>query len=152
MLHIPQRNVTTVVLGDQTTIACAIGDELVITTREKDKAQKKQPRPSWIAIGTGMNNRHFTSYPYIQTLLTLTSNEQKMFALIQGAYNRDTGLSFIDLSQYTPSQKTELSKGYKALEKRELVKRIEPKLYMINPLAVIHLTLFDELYEQWQKL
>ena len=152
MLHIPQRNVTTVVSGDRTTIACAIGDELVITTREKAKAQKRQPRPSWLAIGTGMETRNFKSYPYEMTLLDLNANEAKMFMLIRQAYNTDTGLSGVSLSTYTPAQRTELSKGYKALEQRELVKRVKPKIYMINPLAIVNLNLFDELYEQWQKL
>lgn len=152
MLHIPQRNVTTVVSGDQTTIACAIGDELVITTREKAKAQRRQPRPSWLAIGTGMETRKFKSYPYEMTLLDLNSNESKMFTLIRQAYNTDTGLSIVDLSSHTPSEKNHLSKGYKALEQRELVKRVKPKVYMINPLAIVNLSLFDELYEQWQTL
>lgn len=152
MLHIPQRNVTTVVSGDQTTIACAIGDELVITTREKAKAQRRQPRPSWLAIGTGMETRKFKSYPYEMTLLDLNSNESKMFTLIRQAYNTDTGLSIVDLSSHTPSQKNELSRGFKALEQRELVKRVKPKVYMINPLAIVNLSLFDELYEQWQTL
>lgn len=99
-----------------------------------------------------INTRKFKSYPYEMTLLDLNSNESKMFTLIRQAYSTATGLSIVDLSTHTPSQKTELSKGYKALEQRELVKRVKPKIYMINPLAIVNLNLFDELYEQWQKL
>jgi len=152
MLYVPQRNVTTIVSGDQATIACPVGEELVITTRDKDTSEKRQPRPSWLAIGTGMETRKFKSYPYEMTLLDLSSNESKMFKLIRQAYDHATGLSVVELSTYTASQRTEFSKGYKALESRQLVKRVRQKVYMINPLAIVHLKLFDELYEQWEKL
>lgn len=99
-----------------------------------------------------IHTRKFKSYPYEMTLLDLNANEAKMFTLIRQAYNTDTGLSGVSLSTYTPAQRTEFSKGYKALEQRELVKRVKPKVYMINPLAIVNLSMFDELYEQWQKL
>jgi len=152
MLHVPTRNVTTIVSGEKTTIACAIGDELIVTTREKTPTKKRNPRPQWISIGTGMHTSKFTSYPYELTLLSLTANETRMFILIREAYSPDTGLSMVNLNGYTPSQKTELSKGYKGLKGRNLVKRVKQKVYMINPSAIVHLELFDELYDMWINL
>ena len=99
-----------------------------------------------------MPTNTFTNYPYEMTLLDLNSNEATMYRLIRQAYDPRTGLSVVDLSNHTPSQKTELSKGFKALEQRELVKRAKPKVYMINPQAIVNLDLYDELQTLWDSL
>lgn len=105
------------------------------------------PKVPVIIIGSG-----YKSYPYEMTLLDLSSNEAKMFKLIRQAYDNATGLSVVDLSNHTPSQRNKLSNGYKALKSRQLVKRVKQKVYMINPQAVVNLPLCSELYEQWKKL
>ena len=97
-----------------------------------------------------METRHFKSYPYEETLLKLTANEAKLFGLILQGYNSNTGYSVVDLSSCTPSEKSELSRGYKALKQRDLVKRVKQKTYLINPTAKIHLNLFDELLAVWE--
>ena len=149
MLLVPQYNVTTVVHSDEVKIACLYGDELVISSKKKSP---KKPRPPWIAIGTGMPNKAFTNYPYEMTLLELTSDEAAMYRLIRQAYDLRTGLSVVNLSAYTPSEKNHYSKGFKGLEKRLLVKKVKHRTYIINPQAIVHFNLYDELWEQWQKL
>ena len=149
MLHIPTPN-STIQLDDKTSIVCEFGKQLIITTEDLFKTKNKKPRPSWVAIGNGMETRHFKSYPYEETLLKLTANEAKLFGLILQGYNSNTGYSVVDLSSCTPSEKSELSRGYKALKQRDLVKRVKQKTYLIIPTAKIHLNLFDELLAVWE--
>ena len=149
MLHIPTPN-STIQLDDKASIVCEMGKQLIITTEDLLKTKNKKPRPSWTAIGTGMESRYFKSYPYEETLLKLTANEAKLFGLILQGYNSNTGYSVVDLSSCTPSEKSELSRGYKALKQRDLVKRTKQKTYLINPTAKIHLNLFDELLAVWE--
>lgn len=91
-------------------------------------------------------------YPYEKVLLDLTANEVRMYKLILDAYDYKTGYSFVDTSNESQSVKTELSKGYKGLKSKGLVKRVKQQTYLINPCAKIHLELFDELYTAWNKL
>ena len=149
MLHIPTPN-STIQLDDKANIVCEMGKQLIITTEDPLKTKNKKPRPSWTAIGTGMESRYFKSYPYEETLLKLTANEAKLFGLILQGYNSNTGYSVVDLSSCTPSEKSELSRGYKSLKQRDLVKRTKQKTYLINPTAKIHLNLFDELLAVWE--
>ena len=87
-----------------------------------------------------------------KVLLDLTANETRLYKLILEAYNYKTGYSFVDTSNESQSVKTELSKGYKGLKSKGLVKRVKQQTYLINPCAKIHLELFDELYTVWNKL
>lgn len=135
-------------LGNNVNFVCSNDEEIVIST----KIKHKKPRPSYTTIGNGMKTRHFQSFPYEKVLLDLTANEVRMYKLILDAYNYKTGYSFVDTSNETQSVKTELSKGYKGLKSKGLVKRVKQQTYLINPCAKIHLELFDELYTVWNKL
>lgn len=149
MLHIPTPN-STIQLDDKASIVCEFGKRIIIQTEDTPKPQNKKPRPSWTAIGNGMETRHFKSYPYEETLLKLTANEAKLFSLILQGYNSNTGYSVVDTAAFSPSEKNKLSLGYKALKQRDLVKRTKQKTYLINPTAKIHLNLFDELLAVWE--
>lgn len=151
MIHTLQTN-TTITLTDSATIFCEIGKRLVLVAEDAKPVERKKPRPSWSAIGNGMENRDFKSYPYEETLLALTANERKLFNLILKAYDRNTGYSVLDMSGFTNSEKGMLSLGYKALKQRSLIKRVKPRTYLINPTAKIHLSLFDELFAMWNML
>ena len=135
-------------LGNNVNFVCSNDEEIVIST----KIKHKKPRPSYTTIGNGMKTRHFQSFPYENVLLGLTANETRLYKLILEAYNYKTGYSFVDTSNETQSVKTELSKGYKGLKSKGLVKRVKQQTYLINPCAKIHLELFDELYAVWNKL
>lgn len=119
--------------------------ELIKDFKPKYNKQKVNPMPQGVSyIGV--------DYPYENVLLDLTANETRLYKLILEAYNYKTGYSFVDTSGETQSVKTELSKGYKGLKSKGLVKRVKQQTYLINPCAKIHLELFDELYAVWNKL
>lgn len=134
-------------LGNNVNFVCSNDEEIIIST----KIKHKKPRPSYTTIGNGMKTRHFQSFPYEKVLLDLTANEARMYKLILDAYDYKTGYSFVDVGS-EKSVKTELSKGYKCLKSKCLVKRVKQQTYLINPCAKIHLELFDELYTVWNKL
>lgn len=150
MVHIPEIN-TQIESDDQASIVCEVGKTLVITVEETKPVVRKK-RPSWVAIGDGMQTKHFKSYPYEETLLDLSTPESKMLKLVIQHYNIHTGYSVVDLSKHTASEKNVLSSGYIKLKQRELVRRVKKGVYMINPSARINLNLFDSLHEAWQKL
>lgn len=119
--------------------------ELIKDFKPKYNKKKVKPVPQGVSyIGVG--------YPYEKVLLDLTANETRLYKLILEAYNYKTGYSFVDTSNESQSVKTELSKGYKGLKSKGLVKRVKQQTYLINPCAKIHLELFDELYTVWNKL
>ena len=148
MIHLPKEN-TSIHLNESTSIVCEMGKQLTITVSDKPLPKKRVPMPSWTAASDGVKTREFQSYPYEQTLIQLNANEARLFGLILTNYDRNTGYSIVDLSNRTSAEKVELSKGYKGLKKRELVKRVRQKTYLINPCAKIHFTFFEQLYEVW---
>ena len=148
MVIIPN-NSELLTLGDNASIVCEVGKRIILTTEDNKPPEPRKPRPSYTTVGDGMTTRNFKSYPYEKTLLALNTNEARLFDLILSGYDKNTGYSTVDMSACTPSEKTELGKGYKALKQRELVKRLKQKTYLINPCAKIHLTFYDALMEVW---
>ena len=148
MIHLPKEN-TSIHLNESTSIVCEMGKQLTVTVSDKPLPKKRVPMPSWNATGDGVKTREFQSYPYEQTLVDLTANEARLFKLILTNYDRNTGYSIVDLSGFTHVERNKFSLGYSALKKRELVKRVRQKTYLINPCAKIHFTFFEQLYEVW---
>ena len=148
MLHIPTPDAI-IQLDDKAQIVCLMDEELIVTSRKVKKTAPKKPRPSWSAIGNGMQTRHFNSYPYEKTLLDLTANEAKLYKLVLDNYDCNTGYAIVDMSQCSASDKVSLSRGYKGLKQRDLLKRVRQQTYLINPTAKIHLNLFDALWDVW---
>ena len=116
---------------------------------DERKSKRRAIVPSWTATGDGLKNREFQSYPYEQTLIDLIADERRLFKLILDNYDYKTGYSTVDLSKSSRAEKVACSLGYKGLKKRELVKRVRQKTYLINPCAKIHFTFFEQLYEVW---
>lgn len=150
MIHLPKIN-TILELDEHASIVCELGKRLILTTEDITPIKKKA-RPSWTAVGDGMQTRHFKSYPYEMTLLSLTTPEAKLFKLVLEGYNSKTGYSLVDLSQASPSEKVSYSNAYKKLAERELVRRVKKQVYLINPCGKINLNLFDELLDVWNSL
>ena len=113
---------------------------------------KTNELPSYDTIGNGMTTRHFTSYPYEETLLELSKPEAWFFKLLLKAWRTGNGYSDISNMTFTATEKVVASNAYKKLKARDLVRKVKNQVYMINPTAKINLSLFDELYLSWQSL
>lgn len=115
------------------------------------KAKKVTPR--YILIGTGMTNGFYSTINLIEVLLELPKSVQNAFKTINNARDYRTGMSEVDLSNYTTSQRNKFYIAVRELTDIELVIRVKPSVYMINPRAVIPST--EELkfliYSSWYK-
>lgn len=140
---------TTITLGKHANVTCQPDQILEVTTKKKYNT----PLPNFQMIGTGMTNRFgIESYPLVDTALDLSKPEANLFKLIYAAYDRNTGLSFLDSAELTASQRSKRSVVYMQLKERGLVKRVKQKTYMINPSAVINTSLFESLKAQWDAI
>lgn len=113
---------------------------------------KNPTLPSYDTIGNGMTTRHFTSYPYEETLLELSKPEAWFFKILLKAWRNGNGYSDISYIKFNATEKVVASNAYKKLKERDLVRKVRNQVYMINPTAKINLSLFDELYEAWKAL
>lgn len=138
-------------------IATIIADsdtDLLVTTVNKPKDElPKIPQPAWFkaSIGKRMYGM-YAGYPYEETLIDLNAEEAKAYKRILNGYQYESGLSIIDSSTFTASEKTIFSRGLKDLKARQLVKRVKKFTYLINPEARIHHKLFEDLLKLWQSL
>lgn len=139
-------------LASSATITPQAGKRLVVTEEDDTTTKPKKPRPSYDTIGNGMTTRHFTSYPYEETLLELSKPEAWFFKVLLRAWRNGNGYSDISYTSFTPTEKVVASNAYKKLRERQLVRKVRNQVYMINPTAKINLTLFDELYAAWKAL
>lgn len=141
-------------LASSATITPQVGKRLVVTEEDDTTAKNKpkKPRPSYDPVGNGMTTRHFTSYPYEETLLELSKPEAWFFRLLLKAWRTGNGYSDISNMTFTATEKVVASNAYKKLKARDLVRKVKNQVYMINPTAKINLSLFDELYLFWQSL
>lgn len=139
----------TIMLDQHANVTCPSDHVLEVTSKKKYTT----PLPNYQMIGTGMTNRFdIESYPLVDTALDLTKPEAALFKLIYTAYDRNTGLSFVDSADLTPSQRSKRSVIYTQLKRRGLVKRVKQKTFMINPSAIINPNLYISLKEQWDRI
>lgn len=135
-------------------IATIIADretDLLVTTVNKPKDElPKIPQPAWFkaSIGKRMYGM-YAGYPYEETLIDLNAEEAKAYKRILNGYQYESGLSIVDSSAFTASERTIFSRGLKDLKTRNLVKRVKKFTYLINPEARIHHKLFESLLELW---
>ena len=139
-------------LASSATITPQAGKRLVVTEEDDTATKPKKPRPSYDTIGNGMTTRHFTSYPYEETLLELSKPEAWFFKILLKAWRNGNGYSDISYIKFNATEKVVASNAYKKLKERGLVRKVRNQVYMINPTAKINLSLFDELYEAWKAL
>ena len=140
------QNNSLILSGNHANVTCPSDQILEVTAKKKYTT----PLPNYQMIGTGMTNKHgIDSFPLVDTALDLSKPEANLFKLIYAAYDRDTGLSFVESSDLTPSQRSKRSVIYMQLKERGLVKRVKQKTYMINPSALINASHYPKLKEQW---
>lgn len=103
-------------------------------------SQKYSPKPPYCMVGSKrmyQNNAQGAAYPLLETMCSFTSSEGWFFQILLQTHNEVTGLSDISRKTFSKSELNQVSKAYKELNKRELVKRIKRQVYMINPSALI---------------
>lgn len=137
-------------IGRAVTVVAQAGEDIYVSVIKKPV--DKLPQPHWVKTSSGRSMYGMqTGYPYEETLVSLTSNESKMYLSILKGYDFKSGLSTVNTQSLSASEKNVLSKGYTDLHKRGLVKRVKKFTYLINPNARIHSN-YDEHITLWESL
>ncbi len=122
-----------------TNVSLESNEELVISKRQiKEK-------PSFTLIGRGtMNNKlNLKSIDLLQEVANMNSDEKFCFFEIKNKITfspLDDKYIYqikIKTSSMSNGKKNMFSRGYKLLNKKDIVRRIKQGVYMINPLALI---------------
>lgn len=68
------------------------------------------------------------------------------------ARNRDTDSNIAILRPQTKTEANRLSRAYKDMNQKNLVKRVEPAHYLINPSAIIPIRTYPEVLSHWESV
>lgn len=110
-------------------------EELVVSTKKK-----KAIKPNFYMIGNGtMNKYRIKSIDLVQAVTEMTKVEQRVIILIKDlvTFDNTDGVVYVKFSKDEKQQQKKFLEGYKLLEKKELVRRVKPSHYMVNPSALI---------------
>ena len=130
---------------------------------EPDEAIKKikinNKKPNFYMIGKGTMNHELKvkSIDLLNEAMKMTSDEKFTFNKIRNGIEWDIYdkkyiyAVKIKSKNYTPSQKVIFSRGYKALNEKDIVRRIKRGTYMINPSALIPKN-FEEEWKKWEAI
>lgn len=105
-------------------------DEELVTYRRRRMRDAKAP---FIILGNGLSNRNGTSMNTLKVLLTLSPGPQKLLLELIEARDVDTNL----VGRQRLKDKRLVQNHLAALMEVDLIRRIKPGMYMINPLAVM---------------
>lgn len=128
-----QMNNNPILVPAQVVLTVAEDEEVIVTSSKRTK----KIIPPFRMIGTGMVNKHYESYPLVQTLLELSRPEQNFLKSLLEVYDNEAGFGDIDMGEYTQADRNTSSKAYKLLRERNLIIRVKQGRYMINPFAFI---------------
>ena len=126
----------------------------------KISVEKKQPEDQeeqyelpYRVIGDRRNQKgKQKGFPLIKVLMTLTVPEQWFFDLIYDHLNYLTNISTIPRNNLTKTDLNKMSIAYKILNQKNLVKRVSPNRYMVNPDAIIYSKRYSQNKTIWDQL
>lgn len=95
------------------------------------------PKPLYRMVGNGMTNGQGQAYPLLETMCDFNKAEAWFFKILLDTHSETTGLSDISKCTFTRTDLNVLSKAFKSLHQRNLVKRVRRQVYMINPSGLI---------------
>ncbi len=107
-------------------------------------------QPSAIKIGNGT----YGTIDLLKAIANMTTAEKICFFSIRNGIKLDKSFTFyvyqvaIRTSEFTETNKSQFTKGFKLLSAKDLVRRISRGIYMINPTALIP-TDFEREFAIW---
>jgi hypothetical protein len=124
-------------------------DVTISTVTKKDKPNV----PAFTCVGRQtMKSGNTTGYPLIKVLLSLTKGEQWLYGLIHEHMDYTTNKAYFPKNLITKVERPKLSIAYKALNEKDLVKRVSNGVYMVNPDAVIYPQSYARVKAEWDEL
>lgn len=121
--------------------------EVTVTTNRRKRQFKTRP---FTAVGRIYNQKgKVMGYPLISTLLTLSKGEQWLYNLIHEKLDYTNNIAFLQVDSLTKSDRPKMSKAFKLLHAKGLIKRVKREMYIVNPDAVINFDNYDEIKRKW---
>jgi len=125
--------------SDEMTIESSIvsipeDSELVQKLRKKYK--EKPPFIMATSKRTARSGERDMVRDVIQEMLTWTKAEQKLFGAIEAVLDFETNVAEI-AGPSTKFEQNQLYKAYKLLRSKDVIRRIQPRMYMISPDLII---------------
>ena len=124
-------------------------EEAFISTRRKRTYNTPPFRPFGAA---GMNKNGIEGIDATPILKNLSKNAHHLFWESVELMYTSTNIRVIRGRHLTPSQKSALVKGYKELNKVDLMKRVKREYYMLNPKVLYSFEHFEQCWEVWEAL
>ena len=137
------------------TIVAREDEEIIIRTKKKDKSSdddQKYSLPYKMVGDFRMSQGVQKGYGFIDVLLTMSTPEQWFFKLLKDHLDYRNNIATIPSQSFNKTQTNKLSLAYKSLNQKELVKRVSPHRYMINPDAIINPKTYEQNKLLWDQL
>ena len=96
-----------------------------------------RPQPPFKRLGDGKMGKYGKAYPLIETMLEFSKPESWLFKILLKTHSETTGFSNISKVSLTKTEQVVMSKAYKLLNQRELVRKVKRQVYMVNPSGLI---------------
>ena len=128
--------------------------KVIVEDRQpNDNLDTQQYELPYRMVGDGrMQKGTHQGYPFIKILMTLTVPEQWFFELVYDHLNYLTNIAIIPSKNLSKTELNKLSIAYKNLNQKNLVKRVSPHRYMVNPDAIIYINRYSQNKKLWDQL
>lgn len=93
--------------------------------------------PSFNLWGNGMFNSYYHSIDIIDTLIELPKSVQDVFSWLKKQYDYRSNMCVIPTAEMTSTQRSKFYTGTKVLQEKNIIVRLSPGKYMINPMMLI---------------
>jgi hypothetical protein len=137
----------------QKSVYCGLGETLKITSERKALNNMRNS-----PLFTGIGKKYIddvgedAGFDFINVLVSLNTQARRLFQQLYVEMNYTNNICHMPWTKYSAPEKANLSRAYQGLKKVELVKRVRPGVYMINPNAVIHPKYFQKMLAKWNTL
>lgn len=136
-----------------------ITDPTLQLTVTAEKRKDKRLNPPFTAVGRSYqkgldSNRDkiMVGYPFISVLLAFNKGEQWFYGLLHSELDYTNNIAQVLSSSLSKSDLPKMSKAFKSLCEKGLVKRVRKELYIVNPDAVIQPTYYEAIKKKWDSL
>ena len=136
---------------DEKTIFIPPGEELILSSRKKKNKLKEQVPHRYVGE-TWMVRGKPKGYSYTDVLLTLSGPEQWLFKMIKDNVDYRNNIAVVVSSTLSKTEANKLFSAYKLLNQKDLVRRVGPNRYMVNPDAFVNLENHEQNKLLWDQL
>ena len=99
--------------------------------------KKYKSKPPFIMVGSGYKNNTGHSMDFIKTLTQMSKPELALFEQITDYLDIESNIGIVKAPKGNQVAQNKIYKGYKLLRAKDLVRRVQREMYMVNPDLII---------------